>query len=178
MHRFFAAVTVAALLAASGFAQSKKLPAPDASASLKSNPNAASTAKEKPRTATATPRLSSINYEIYTNVSVPAGGYWKVDSHLDFSSCDTIRVTVLSNNNDLTNNTSTQSGLALAAMWSVPESNYWVNGEVIFANESFTFPNGGGALFNTYGNELELQLWNLNTTAMSLPQVMIVGRQY
>ena len=108
---------------------------------------------------------TSAKYEYYTNVVIPAGQTVNLDSSLDYSSSDTIRVTVRSTNTDL---------LALlgTSYFAVPNATEFVTQEA-FLGSDFFYSNSGGATFQVCGPQFRLTLGNTGTTTMTLSSVLI-----
>ena len=115
--------------------------------------------------ATGSGPATSAKYEYSTNVIIPAGQTVNLDSALDYSSSDTIRVTVRSMNTDL---------LALlgTAYFTVPNATEFVTQEA-FLGSDFFYSNSGGATFQVCGPQFRLALRNTGTTTMTLSSVLI-----
>lgn len=163
MSRIFLFTAASLVLAFPSFAQTAR-PAEDASAASK----AANTVPKARPHASSVPQISSSSWEVWSNVIIPAGGSVDIDSDTDFSSSDTVRVTVRSANADL-------ADLAVNAYWSVPQANYYNNSAVV-TGDTFYYANVGAAMFNTYGNQFRLRLVNNGNRTMTLTQVTVFAR--
>ena len=107
-------------------------------------------------------------WEFWTNVLIPAGGSLNLDSQIDFSSSDSVRVTVRSEGDPL-------SGLVLSAYWAVPQLPSFNSAEVA-TGDKFYYTNVGGATFNTYGSQFRLRITNTGNTPVNLSQVLLFTR--
>ena len=161
------------LLVPVSLAQSPKS-ADESRASLKSEAGLKpALSKVRPRTssspqASSSPQVSSSYWEYWTDVTIQAGGYINLDSDLDYSSSDTVRMTLRSSSGDL-------SKAVFAAYWSVPQLQYYSGADVV-SGRDFSYTNAGGATLNTYGNQFRLQVINNGTTSITLSQVLLFTR--
>ena len=127
--------------------------------------------RSKPRAnAAPTPKLSSSSWEYWYNLAIAPGDVFLLDSKLDFSQSDTVRVTVRSANSDL-------PSLRLTAFWTVPGAQLFNASEVV-TGDGFFYNNAGGAVFATYGTQFRLELANTGSSSMTLAQVIIFARTY
>lgn len=108
---------------------------------------------------------TSAKYEYYSNVVIPAGQTVNLDSSLDYSSSDTIRVTVRSTNTDL-------PALLGTSYFTVPNANEYLTQEA-FLGSDFFYSNSGGATFQVCGPQFRLALRNTGTATMTLSSVLI-----
>ncbi len=104
-------------------------------------------------------------YDYFTTVTIPAGQSVSLDSTIDYSSSDTLRVTVRSAASDLFN-------LIGTAYFTVPNANEFVTQEVMLGTDFF-YANSGGATFQVCGPQFRLTLRNTGTTTMTLTSVLI-----
>lgn len=151
------------MLVPAGWAQTAKA-ADNSQAAAKPEGLKPAPSKVGPRLSSS-PQISSSSWEYWTNVSIPAGGAVNLDSQLDFSTADTVRVTIRSANGDL-------SGLTCAAYWTVPQLQDYNAADVV-TGDSFYFANVGGVTFVTYGNQFRLRLVNNGTTTINLTNVLL-----
>jgi hypothetical protein len=120
--------------------------------------------------AAPSPKLSSSSWDVWYNLVIAPGEVFILDSKLDFSQSDTVRVTVRSANSDM-------PSLRLSAFWTVPEAQMFGNSEVV-TGDHFFYTNSGGAVFNVYGTQFRLELANTGSSAMTLTQVTIFAHVY
>jgi len=159
MRQLLSLAALAALLIPTGIAQvrtEKRHSLKAEEASIVKNANANS---PKPHS------LTYANYELTTNVVIPAGQYVDVESSLDYSAATSVAVTVRSSSGNASN-------LSLVAYWSVPEALYW-NVVDVAEGTDFYYSNVGGARFNVYGNQFMLRLMNTGTAGVVLSQVLV-----
>jgi hypothetical protein len=119
-----------------------------------------------PRAVTAS--LSSPNWEYWVNLTLPAGGWLDLDSAIEFSYSDNVRVTVRCSDGSLTN-------VELAAYWTVPRAPLFNVADVV-RGDSFYYWNVGGATFRTYGTRFRLRIINNGFTGITLSQVLLFVR--
>src|SRR5579871_6231713 len=122
-------------------------------------------AKPVARQAGSPAALSFSNSEVFTNYTIQPGGTLTLDSALDYSSSDSVSVTVRSADSDLGN-------VNLLSYWSTPNS---VSYDLVEAasGAKFYFSNVGGAKFNVFGNNFRLILQNTGSAPVSIVQVVI-----
>jgi hypothetical protein len=137
---------------------------PEAAVSRPGVARIAPSATSSTNAATSVPATTA-KYEYYTNVVIAAGQTVNLDSALDYSSSDTVRVTVRSANNDL---------LALlgTAYFTVPNVTEFLTQEA-FLGSDFFYSNSGGATFQVCGPQFRLALRNNGTTTMTLSSVLV-----
>jgi len=109
--------------------------------------------------------LSSASYESFSNVAIPAGQSVNLDSTLDYSSSDTVRVTIRSSNPDLLH-------LIGTAYFTVPNATEFVTQEVMLGTD-FNYSNSGGTTFQVCGSQFRLALQNTGTSTMTLSTIVI-----
>ena len=118
--------------------------------------------------ATPTTPLTSAKWDYFTSVTIPAGQTVNLDSTIDFSSSDTVRVTVRSAGTDLLN-------LLGTAYFTVPNATEFITQEVMLGSDFF-YSNSGGASFQVCGPQFRLALRNLGTTTLTLTSVLMYTR--
>jgi hypothetical protein len=161
------------LLGAAGWSQSSKS-ADDAAAALKTD-LAKGTSSPKPDRHSSLPgsrtpimSYSSSLWEYWVNLTIPAGGSLDLDSVMDFSYSDSVRVTVRCGNGNL-------ADVVLGAYWSVPFAPLFNVADVVNA-DTFYYRNVGGATFNTYGSQFRLRIINNGVSGVTLSQVLMFAR--
>ena len=164
-RHFFTVATACAVLVPASFAQVNRI-AEDASAGARNNVAAGAATPVKAQARPAAVTASSA--EVLTNVTIQPGATVQFDSQIDYSSSDTVRVTVRSANGDLPN-------LVLSAYWAVPDAPAFDAGDVV-TGDKFFYSNTGGATLNTFGSQFRLRLTNGGSAAMTLTQVTIYAR--
>ena len=122
-------------------------------------PNVVRTAAEAPAP------LTSAKYEYYANVTIPAGQSVNLDSTIDYSSSDTISVTLRSTKSDI-------AALLGTAFFIVPTATEYVTQEA-FLGSNFFYNNSGGATFQVCGPQFRLTLQNLSNASMTLSSVLV-----
>ena len=173
MRSFSSIVLGVGLLGAAGWSQSSKS-ADDAEAALKTElANGTSSPKPDrhsslPGSRTLSPSYSSSFWEYWVNLTIPAGGSLDLDSAMDFSYSDNVRVTVRCSNGNL-------ADVVLGAYWSVPLAPLFNVADVI-KGDAFYYRNVGGATFNTYGSQFRLRIINNGVTGVTLSQVLMFAR--
>ena len=110
-------------------------------------------------------QTTKAKYDYFTSVTIPAGQAISLDSTVDYSSSDTVRVTVRSAASDLLN-------LVGTAYFTVPNATEFVTQEVMLGTDFF-YANSGGATFQVCGPQFRLTLRNTGTTTMTLTSVLI-----
>lgn len=126
--------------------------------------------RSRPSDSTATTPLNS---EVYLDVVIPAGKNVLIQSSLDYSSSSTVAVAVLCNACVSQTNSLGKMGLVLEARW-LP-----LNASVDIATENasaFAYLDAGGAVFNVFAEQFDLEIQNKGTTAITLDQVTIFRR--
>ena len=166
MHHFTISALCLALLAAPGTAQKPKV-ADAESSSRKSEGSYVAQSKTEAQ-ARGVAWSTFPQWEWWTNVTIPPGSSVNLDTRFDYSTTDTVRVTVRSVGSDLGN-------LVVGAYWGVPQLSLFGVADVV-AGTSFPFSNAGGATFNTYGSQLRLQMTNNGANPITLSQVLAFSR--
>lgn len=109
--------------------------------------------------------LTQSKWDYFTSVTIPAGQTVNLDSTLDYSSSDTVRVTLRSATTDLAN-------LLGTAYFTVPNATEFVTQEV-FVGTDFFYSNSRGVTFQVAGPQFRLALRNTGSTTMTLTSVLI-----
>ena len=113
--------------------------------------------------------------EVFEDVVIGAGKTVSLSSALDYSSNNTVAVTVLCIICSSAATSLGNSGLVLQARWTVPDAQSFVTAESKAAT-AFTYSDSGGAVFNVYGPQFRLALQNKGTQTIALQQVTIFRR--
>jgi hypothetical protein len=157
-----------ALLATAVRAQTEKRP-DDSAATSKAPGLKPSSSNAKPRVASPSPQQDTYSgWEFWTNVIIPPGGSLNFDSQMDFSSSDTVRVTLRSENDSL-------ALVVASAYWSVPQLPSFNSAETV-TGDTFYYSNVGGATFNCYGSQFRLHITNNGSAPVTLSQVLMFTR--
>src|SRR5262245_51147668 len=167
MRSFTSIVLSVIFLGAAGWSQSSK-PADDADAAKTDLTKGTSNPKDRrssqaPRTLNSS--YSSSLWEYWINLTIPAGGSVDLDSDINFSYSENVRVTIRSDSGNL-------ADVVLAAYWTVPQAPFFNVAEVV-KGDTFYYRNAGGATFNTYGSRFRLRIINNGDSAVTLRQVLI-----
>ncbi len=173
MRSFPSVVVGVVLLGAAGWSQSAKS-ADDGEAAVKAVlPKGISSAPEdrhasQPGPRTLAPSYSSPLWEYWVNVTIAAGSSLDLNSAMDFSYADSVRVTVRCSDGSL-------ADVVLGAYWSVPRAPLFNVADVV-RGDTFYYRNVGGATFNTYGSQFRLRIINNGVTGITLSQVLLFAR--
>jgi hypothetical protein len=166
MRHFTISTLCLALLAAPCSAQ-KPRAVDGESSSRKSDGSSVAPSKTEARNG-AFPQNTFPQWEWWTNVTIPPGSSVNLDAQFDYSTTDTVRVTIRSVGSDLGN-------FVMSAYWTVPQVSLYGVADVV-AGTSFPYSNAGGATFNTYGRWFRLQVTNNGTNPITLTQVLVFSR--
>jgi len=126
--------------------------------------------------ATGTAADNNAISEVFEDVVIAAGKTVSLSSALDYSSANTVAVTVLCIICSSAATALGTAGLVLQARWTVPDSQLFVTAESKAAT-AFTYSDSGGAVFNVYGPQFRLALQNKGTQTIALQQVTIFRRR-
>ena len=118
---------------------------------------------------------ATANSEVFQSIVVAAGKTATINSALDYTSANTVAVTVQCIVCSTAATSLTNSGLVLLASWLVPNAASYVAPESKAAT-AFLFWDAGGALFNVYGSQFRLILQNTGTGTIAIQQVTIFQR--
>jgi len=113
--------------------------------------------------------------DVFRNVVVPPGKTISLDSTLDYSSSNTVAVTIQCNVCGLAETSLGASGLVLLARWMVPNAELYVATENKSAT-GFPYWDAGGAIFSVYGSQFRLTLQNRGTEAIKIQQLTMFRR--
>ena len=103
--------------------------------------------------------------ETFTSLTIDPGASLTVDSAMDYSTSDVVRVSLRSMSGDL-------SPLQMLAYWSDPLLGFY-NATQAIDGSTFVNANSGGGQFVVYGPQFRLVLTNTGTTTINLDQLMI-----
>lgn len=152
------------LFSASGFAADDRTPL--AQPSTQSNTVVAK-ARPTPKLSAATTNPTS---EVYLDVAIPVGKNVVIQSGLDFSSASTVAVSVRCSACTTTTTSMNALGLVLEARWQALNAST----DIATQNAStFAYTDAGGAIFNVYAEQFNLELQNKGTSTITLDQVTI-----
>lgn len=167
MRPFTTSALSIALLASPGNAQTAKTD-DDEAGRTKSGGTTALPSRTKSRVDSSQDNLSQ--WEYWTNVTIPASSWVNLDAQLDYSTADTVRVTIRSTKANLDN-------ITVAAYWAIPEVSYYGVADVDDGSK-FVYLDAGGATFNTYGSEFRIHVINNSRSAITLSQVLLFTRAH
>jgi hypothetical protein len=125
--------------------------------------------------ATAAAAAATGNSEVFQNIVIAAGRNATINSTLDYSSANTVAVTVLCAICTTAATSLGTSGLVLQASWLVPNASSYAVAENKAAT-TFPYWDAGAALFNTYGSQFRLILQNTGTQTVAIQQVTLFRR--
>jgi hypothetical protein len=114
--------------------------------------------------------------EVFENVVIAGGKTVSLYSELDYSSANTVAVTVSCIICSSAATSLGNSGLVLQARWTVADAQSFVTAESKPAT-TFTYSDSGGAIFNVYGPQFRLALQNKGTQTIALQQVTVFRRK-
>ena len=103
--------------------------------------------------------------EIFTDVVIGPGQSVVLDSGIDYSDKDAVRISIQSAASDL-------AGLQLQAYWSVPMASLYNLTDVVDGS-TFVCAYAGGAQFMVYGSQFRLVLVNSGSSTINLMQTML-----
>jgi hypothetical protein len=109
------------------------------------------------------------SFEAFVNVAVGPGQAIEIDSSLDYTYADTVRISVRSADADLGN-------LQFQAYWSVPDVDYY-NATDFIDGSTFVYPNAGGMQFLVYGSQFRLVITNSGSSTINMTQVLLFAPQ-
>jgi hypothetical protein len=113
--------------------------------------------------------------EVFGMVIVPAGKTVSLDSAMDYSSVNTVAVSVLCIICSSALTSLGNSGLVLQARWTVPDAESYATTENMPAT-AFPYTDSGGAVFNVYGTQFRLTLQNKGTQTIAIQQITMFRR--
>ena len=124
-------------------------------------------ARSKPEDSTST---AVVNSEGYADVVIPVGKNVIIQSSLDYSYATTVAVSVLCTACITKAVSLSALGLVLEARW---QSLYAATDIATQNASTFAYTDAGGAVFNVYAEQFNLELQNKGTTTITLDQVTI-----
>lgn len=113
--------------------------------------------------------------EVFRNIVIPPGKDFSIDSTLDYSSANSVAVTVQCTTCNSSSSSLSGLGLTLQARWLVDGADYYVATENKTAT-AFPYWDAGGAIFNVYGSQFRLNLQNRGEQIITLQQVTVFVR--
>ncbi len=155
VRTMFVTAALTALLVPAGFAQKQSSKTAD------DGSHAAKTGASKAATSGEVHGRS----EVFSNVTIGPGQSAVLDSGLDYTYVELVRVSVRSANADL-------SSLQFVAYWSVPGAEFY-NATQAIEWSTFIYGNTGGAQFSVYGSQFRLVLKNTGSSTVNLLQVLL-----
>ena len=167
MRPFTTSALLIVLLTCPGTAQTPKT-ADDEAGRTRSGGITAPASRIKSRGDSSQDNLSQ--WEYWTNVTIPASSWVILDSQLDYSTADTVRMTIRSTKANLDN-------VTVAAYWAIPEVPYYGIADVLEGSK-FVYLDAGGATLNTYGSHFRIQVINNSRSAITLSQVLLFTRSH
>jgi len=124
----------------------------------------------KPADSTST---ATGNSEVFQDVVIPVGKNVVLQSGLDYSSSSTVAVAVLCTACTTKTTAMNALGLVLEARWQPLNATT----DIATQNASnFVYFDEGGAIFNVYAEQFNLELQNEGTATITLDQVTIFRR--
>jgi hypothetical protein len=154
------ATALAALLVPVGFGQKQN---------RKTVENASHAAKRRAGKSAKPRDMPNGSFEAFINVAVGPGQAIEIDSSLDYTYADTVRISVRSADADLGN-------LQFQAYWSVPDVDYY-NATDFIDGSTFVYPNAGGMQFLVYGSQFRLVITNSGSSTINMTQVLLFAPQ-
>ena len=113
--------------------------------------------------------------EVFGIVIIAGGKSVSIDSTMDYSSANTVAVSVLCVICDTALTSLGNSGLVLQARWAVPDAESYATTENVSAT-AFPYTDSGGAVFNVYGPQFRLILQNKGKQTIAIQQVTMFRR--
>ena len=136
-------------------------------ASVRSTASTPAVSRLPPRAGDSS-RTTNSQWEYWTNVTIAAGSSVNLDSQIDYSTTDTVRMTIRSAGSDLAN-------VIVSAYWAIPQVSWYGVADVV-AGSTFPYTDAGGATFNAYGSEFRLRVTNNGSESIRLSQVLLFTR--
>jgi hypothetical protein len=119
--------------------------------------------------------VATENSEVFQSIVVAPGKRVSLDSTLDYSSVNTVAVTIQCIVCTSAVTSLGTSGLVLQALWLVPNAELYVATENKAAT-AFPYWDAGGAVFNVYGSQFRLTLQNKGTETITIQQLTMFRR--
>ena len=119
----------------------------------------------------ATPRAaqSVSNWQVWSEVTIPAGQTVNFDSSINFGSSEDVRITIRAQSG------SDMKDMLFYPYWSNPDAQFWNISQLIKGSE-FTFANAGGFVSQTFGSQFRLAVFNNGSAAITLRELVIHSR--
>ncbi len=115
--------------------------------------------------------VSSANWELYKNLTIPPGGHISLDSKIDFTARGKVSFTARCTSASWGG--LSMSSLDFQALWSVPGAELFGVVEHL-AGSKFSYIDSGGGLFQVYGSKFRMVISNIDkTNDATLDQVLI-----
>jgi hypothetical protein len=116
---------------------------------------------------------AAANSEVFLEVVIPVGKNVVIQSALDYSSSSSVAVAVLCTACTTPTTSLSALGLVLEARWQPLNAST----DIATQNAStFTYLDAGGAVFNVYAEQFNLELQNKGTATITIDQVTIFRR--
>jgi hypothetical protein len=129
--------------------------------------------RARSRPADSTTTTAAANSEVFQDVVIPVGKNVMIESSMDYSSSSTVAVAVLCNACTTKTTSLSALGLVLEARW-LPLN---ASSDIATQNAStFAYSDAGGAVFNVYAEQFNLELQNKGTGTITIDQVTIFRR--
>ena len=113
---------------------------------------------------------AATNSEVFQDVIIPAGKNVVLQSSLDYSSASTVAVAILCTACTSSTASTTALGLVLEARWQALNA----SSDIATQNANiFAYTDAGGAVFNVFAEQFNLELQNKGTATITLDQVTI-----
>ncbi|MBZ5580456.1 MAG: hypothetical protein LAP40_28210 [Acidobacteriia bacterium] len=118
---------------------------------------------------------ATVSVEVFQNVVIAAGKTVSLDSALDYSTSNTVAVTVQCIVCTSATTALGASGLILQARWMAPNTQFYVATENKAAS-AFPYWDAGGAIFSVYGPQFRLTLQNSGSQPIAIQQITLLRR--
>ena len=128
--------------------------------------------RSRSKPAESTPPAAG-NSEVYQDVVIPAGKNVILQSALDYSSSSTVAVAVRCTACTTKTTSLSALGLILEARWLALTASSDLATQ---STSNFAYFDAGGAIFNVYAEQFNLELQNRGSTTITLDQVTIFRR--
>jgi hypothetical protein len=163
MKKALVAAALFTLLVPAGFAQKQNRKTVENASHAAKTPASKTAKPAKPRD------IANGSFEAFVNVAVGPGQSIAIDSGLDYTYADTVRISVRSAAMDL-------GSLQFQAYWSVPDADYY-NATDYVDGSTFIYPNAGGMQFPVYGSQFRLVITNSGSATVNLTQILLFAPQ-
>lgn len=158
-----------ATLAPLGWADEATIETSDAKAQR--SPQARSATNTMAPAASLSANVSSANWELYKNLTIPAGNHITLDSKIDYTTRGKVAFTARCTSASWGG--LSMSSLDFQALWSVPGAELFGVVEHL-AGSKFAYIDAGGGIFQVYGSKFRIVISNSDKTSdATLDQVLI-----